>query len=176
MSAIYHLEFTVPQEMMRRATTSWARKQRSGWGRVKFFALCVVTGAAIGGVMAVSNLLDMLPEHFLSGVFLGFYIGLAFWFVMHRRDVRRLAGMSQRNHERQGVISLQISQAGVKGGSDLSTSDTKWAAYEQVIEMGDATALRAGAMVYPIPYTALPADVAPQDFHANIVRWQEAAQ
>jgi hypothetical protein len=176
MTQRYELRYRVSDALLKRAMTSWARPQRGLKENLLRFAGLLAIGAAIGAVVVLTGLDDRVPSAFWIGALAGFYAGLLFWFFSHKRDLKRLAGFGQAARARQGESRVTLTAEAVEMTSDIGASRVSWQAYDQVIRMADASVLRAGAVVYPIPHDALPDGVTPEQFHADIVAWQEAAQ
>lgn len=176
MTGTYEMSFEVPMEMLRRAMTSWAKPKRPLVQKLKRLGVLVFCGALAGVLIGVSGVLDRIPDAFVFGTLVGFYIGLMFWWIMNRRDLKRLSGFVATQLEKRGQTHAKFSAEAVEMTTNLSSARSSWGAYDQVILMADATALRSGGVIYPFPHAALPEGVDAATFHADLVRWQKAAQ
>jgi hypothetical protein len=176
MSTVYTIEYKISMSLLQRAMTSWAKPQRPLWIRGLRLAGLVAIGGVVGAVLAFAGAFNALPEHFLTGVLVGFYIGLLFWLVMHRIGIKKLSGFTSALLHRQGPTLAVFSADHVEMSNQTGQAKMEWRAYDQVIRMRDATALKSGAMVYPIPHSALPEGVSADAFHADLSRWQAEAQ
>lgn len=176
MSGTYEMTFEVPMDMLQRAMTSWGQPHRSRIQKLTRLGIVILFGAILGILIGVFGLLDMLSDVFVIGALVGFYIGLIFWWLVHKRGVKRIAGFVAVHLEKQGKTHAKFSAKDVELETNLGSSRSSWAAFDQVVLMADATALRSGAVIYPIPHAALPAGVDAVTFHDDLVRWQEAGQ
>ena len=176
MSNQYSLAYEIELPLLQRAMTSWAKPHRSLTLKTLRFVGVVLVGCVIGGALTLSGILDNVPDHFVTGMLVGFYIGLGLWFVVHRRGIKQLSRDTAELLARQGVTETTISAEKVTMRNCLGISENKWLSFDQVIRMSDATALKSGALVYPIPHAALPKEVSPDGFHADLCRWREAAR
>lgn len=175
MTHQYEMTYEAPLEMVERATTSWAKTEQSSrrkWLHMGlFFVACIVGGGLIG----FSGVMRWLPDFFLLGVGLGFYLGFGFLFVMYRRNMKKLFAMMEEQFAKQGPTHAVFSAEGVSFRSNHSTAQSTWAGYDAVTALADATVLRSGGVVYPVPHDAVPEGVDAATFHADLVRWQKAA-
>ena len=176
MSTRYEFSFQVSDALLRRAMTSWNKPEKSWKRTATFFAVCLAIGVAIGAVLALTDLFDRMPDGLVHGLLIGFYLGLLVWYFTHRYSLKKIASMSARQVQRQGPSHAVFTAKEARFRSNLGEWRADWAGYDQVIALRDATVLRSGGVVYPVPHDALPEGVAPAQFHADIVAWQEAAQ
>lgn len=176
MSETFHMRYQVAPEMLRRATLSWAQPHRSRKQKLGQFALVILCSVATGTLLAVTGVFDLVEPAFWTGALIGFYAGLLLWLVIHQYSTRKLTGFSTDLMARQGKIETKVTAQDVSMKSALSEGTMNWGCFDQVIEMADATALRAGAMIYPIPNSALPENVSPQYFRATVLAWLEASR
>lgn len=176
MTTRYEMTYEVPNDMLRRAMTSWAKPAQNKRRIWVFFALCLIGGVALGVLGNATGLFQVLPEGFLLGTLVGFYLGLLVWLIFHRTQLRKLSAMSEGQLEKQGPIHATYWAEGAEVRTKHTSTRSGWACYDQVIAMDDAVALRSGAVIYPIPHDALPEGVAPATFLADLQRWQKAGQ
>lgn len=176
MTARYEVTFETSIDLLQRAMTQGATPPNTRRSKWLFLAGCVCVGALNGVVLTVTGVFAMVHEHFWMGLLIGFYVGLVLWYFVHRSGVKKLAKMSAAQIDRQGPTRAVFTSDKITFETAIASSTATWVAYDQVTALPDATVLRSGGVVYPIPHDALPADVDSAGFHADLARWQEAAQ
>ena len=176
MSQAYTLHYVVSDALTKRAMVSWSRPAQNRRQLWLFFAACVAVGALIGLSIGWLGIDKIITSPMLLSGLVGFYLGLALWLVMHKRDVRRLTAFTARQREKQGPLTATFGPDEVTIDSALSRSTFAWGCVDDVIAMDGATALRSGALVYALPHSALPDGVSAKQFHQDLVSWQAAAQ
>lgn len=175
MNETLRMEYTVTPRLLLRAMTAWHPRPRLRT-RLLRIALIVVAAVVTGTVLAVTGVFRMMPDGFWTGIFVGFYAGLAFWFVVQRVQAKKIGGFAADLLERQGITRAALSDAGAEFTTDVGRSHTDWPAVDQVITMSDATGLRIGALIHPLPDAALPDGITPDTFRARLMGWIEAAR
>ncbi|GLT09345.1 hypothetical protein ACFQFQ_04980 [Sulfitobacter porphyrae] len=175
MTESYELRYRLTEDLLKQAMTNWAKPHRPLRHRALRFAGILILSGCVGATLALTGVTDMVSSDFWLGILLGFYAGIALWFFRHKHHLRRLVRYSKAKMAREGEIVARLSTEGVEFISAVATSQSSWKSYDEIIRMSDATALRSGGIMYPIPHAALPGDVPGAQFHADVVRWHEAA-
>ena len=172
----YTLRYTLAPEMQHRAMMSWAKPLRSRRQKV----LRAVAGVALWllcvtflVVLMQRDLLRDATPLLLAG---GFLAGLGLCWGIARYSTAQLSGMARESLLRHGELNAVFAPDHVVITSALSASTMDWRCFDAVTALPDASVLRAGALVYAIPDTALPAGSTPEGFRADLTRWMEAAR
>lgn len=77
---------------------------------------------------------------------------------------------------RRGPVVLTVSEGGIAEQSGIGRIDVVWDAVDEIAAIRGATTLRFGAMCFVVPDTALPADLSPDAFRADLAAWQRASE
>lgn len=167
----YVLTYELQPEMLKRAMMSWAKPERTKAQKLRRAA-----GAAVGFVALVSLTVvllryDIVTFPLLFTGLVGFYAAIAIWAVTHSRSVGKLVGYSADALARQGPVTAEFRPSDVVFTSRISNSRMDWSCMDAVIALPDATVLRAGALVYPVPDAVLPTHTTPDQFRADLTRW-----
>lgn len=172
----YVLNYQITPELQRRAMVSWVQKPSGRGQKLRRVALGVLIYIAL--VAAIVGLLhyDILGFGVIIAAAAGFVAGLAFWGISHRIHTTKLITFADEALERQGPISAEFDAQQVVIASQVASSTMDWQCFDAVIALPDATALRAGALIYPVPDAALPVGTTPDAFRADLNTWIEAAR
>lgn len=175
MSEAIHLTYTTSPDLMKRASTSWARPPLRPMQQLLRWLGFVAAGAILGVLLVATGLFARMPDGFWTGGLVGFYAGLALWLFVHTRNARKLLGFSDALNARAGETQMTLSHKGVATSTQIAKGEMTWPCIDQVIELPDATVLRAGAFVYPIPDGALPEGITPQELRRRVHVWKGTA-
>ena len=176
MSEAITLRYTVPPRMVRRAMTSWARPPRPKKWYLLRAALVVLIGGLIGAGAAASGALSIMPDSFWLGAVAGLYAGLLLWVGISRRQMARVARLSTGAMDRAGETWARFDAGAFSLANDFVEGRYAWPALDAVTEMKDATILRMGGIVSPVPDASLPDGLSPDAFRRQIRTWWEAAR
>lgn len=158
------LEYSESRDLLARAMTSWAQPKRTGKALIWYWSKFVIFGAVLGLALTWSGIFRITPDGFWIGLLAGFYATLIGCVVAHRMSVNKLSRFAFDLVDRAGPVTATFDQDGARFKSRISDGWQSWDCVDQVIEMKDATVLRAGAIVYPLPDEALPEGLTPQAF------------
>ena len=170
------LTYSVTPEMQNRAMVSWAKPMLTRSQKWRRNAVLMLTMMVASAVLVALLQYDVVTQVMLFSAVAGFYAAILFWFVSHRRGMAKLTGFATEALLRQGSVTAIFGAESVVFRSDLAESTMDWRSFDEVIMMKDATVLRAGALVYPLPDAALPENVTPQEFRDDLIRWMMGAR
>ncbi|MEP1792996.1 MAG: hypothetical protein ABJR02_00165 [Marinomonas sp.] len=172
----YSVAYTMTADMQSRAMLSWAKPTYSVAQKRKRWA--AGAGLSIAATCALVWLLgqNLITAGMLASAGAGFYAALLFWLFINKRNTRMLMGFANEALARQGQTKASFSPENVAFQNDLASSQMAWRSFDDVMAMPDATVLRAGALIYPVPDAALPEGTNPQAFRSDLTRWMEAAK
>ncbi|MEP3347334.1 MAG: hypothetical protein ABJN34_07335 [Litoreibacter sp.] len=175
MSAEINVTFRTTQAEMQRAMLQAGgqlqRRRPKGPFVLFVIALCVIM---ILGLYVIDNWLnfDTQLSHLIA-----FLIGMVSVFgivvVNARLMLRETAARSMEQDAARGDVEVCFDASGVRFENNLGNSFNKWTAISEVMSLSDATALRMGAIIHPIPDAALP--MAPDAFREQLQAWKDAA-
>jgi len=172
----YSLTYVLPADLQKRAMLSWAKPMRTTNQRLRLFALGIVIGGVASGCLVMLLQADVVTVPILLSWVVGFYAAVLLWFVSSKRSIGKLMRFAEKALLRQGTTKALFTSDEVTFRNDVSNGAMDWCCFDAVMALPDATVLRAGALVYPVPDAALPDDVTPQRFRDDLSRWMEAAR
>lgn len=160
--------------LLREAMTAWARAEAKAkpdfW---KKLGLSLLIGGAIG--LAASLLdVDDFPQKMLWTL-AGFLVGLVIWLGVAHHHQRKVLSLAMEGAEERGEVTAVLDSEGLRFSSGFGTSLTFWQGVHGVLALKAGTALRMGAVSYPIPDAALPPGLSGEEFRARIEFWRADA-
>lgn len=172
----YVLSYQPSSEMISRAMVSWVRPQRDRKQKLIRAVLGVVLYLTL--VVAIVGLLryDLVSRQLLLGLAAGLLLTVALWTFYHRINVGKITGFTQDAIVRHGLTEAVLRAEGVALKTQISSSRMDWQCFDEIMPMVGATVLRAGGVVYAVPDAALPAEVTPTHFRADLQNWLEASR
>jgi hypothetical protein len=146
------------------------------WTR-KIFVFAILSAFFLGALM-IFPVIERATGIGLSGA--GFLGGVLFTvvgtYIVQRSSVHVLAAAATRSAMRRGAIILTVSQGGIAEQSGIGRIDVVWDAVDEIRALQGATVIRFGAMCFAVPDSALPEDLPPDDFRAQLSAWQAASE
>ncbi len=169
----YELTYVMTQDLQSRSTTAWTKPKRNRVERRRRVAVGAV--AFVVSVAALVALLhyDLISKTMLFSAAFGFYLGIVVWLLSYRFSMAKLSTFAKEALERQGPIHAEFCAEHVTMKTDINSGTMSWRSFDEMYTMKDATGLRAGALMYAVPDSALPDGVRPNDFRADLMRWME---
>lgn len=130
------------------------------------------------GALVLLPVIERLFGVTVSGV--GFLVGIAFAIVaitgMQRSAIRMLAKAATDSAMRRGPVVLTISEGGIAEQSGIGRIDVVWDAVDEITTVRGGSVVRFGAMCFVVPDEALPAELPPAEFRAQLTAWQSASE
>lgn len=145
---VHVLTYSMTPEMHNRAMVLWAK---STLNRAQKRWRMGVQGLTMFAFVAISVVLlqyDVVTPTMLFSATAGFYAAVLLWLVTYRRSIAKLTGYATEALLRQGQVTADLGAENITFHSDLSSCKMDWGSIDEVMEMKDATVLRAGAR-YP---------------------------
>lgn len=173
---VYTLQYEITPELQRRAMMPWTKQSRSPADKRWRILFGVIGYLAFLGMIVALLQFDLIDAKMMIAAGLGFIAGLVIWGLTYRAGASQITGFANDALARHGPVRAIFTAEQVQLTTELSSSTMGWRCFDTVIALPDATVLRAGALVYPVPDTALSPDTLPQAFRTDINNWIGAAR
>ena len=147
---------------------SWRRKLRGALAALPALVGIAVVAVAIG--LAGGGPLDPLS------LVVGILIGGAVAFLTMRRASLEVAEANAAACGSEGPLELVLAPGGIVETSGAAEIRVPWRAVDAVVKLRRGLGICFGAMVIPVPDTALPAGWSRDDLSAFVERHREAAR
>lgn len=167
----YDLTYQLTPELQSRAMVSWAKPQRTRAQMLRRAALGIVMYLIIVAATVAVLQMDIVTPALVIATAVGFLVGMVFWAAFHRYNMKKLTDFANETLARQGQVKAVFAPSDVELTTAISTGRMQWSCFDQVLVLPDATVLRAGALVYAVPDAALPPEVTPAQFRADLTKW-----
>lgn len=167
----YDLTYQLTPELQSRAMVSWAKPQRTRTQMLRRLVLGLLVYLVLVAATVAVLQMEILTPALVIAAAVGFLIGMAFWAAIHQYNMKKLTGFANDALARQGQVRAVFAPSDVELTTAISTGRMQWSCFDQVLVLRDATVLRAGALVYAVPDAALPQDVTPTQFRADLTQW-----
>ena len=172
----YILDYEIDPEMQRRAMVSWLKQPKTRGQKVRSVVQGVLGYIAIVAALVMLMQYDVLDGKAIVVGAVGMLCGLGMWWYSHHASTGAIAGFAEEALTRHGPVHTEFRADEVQINTQIARSTMLWQAFDAVLVLPDATVLRAGALVYPIPDAALPEGTTPEAFRADLTKWMEAAR
>lgn len=172
----YSLKYQPTPEMLNRAMVAWTKPQRSRREKWKGFAFGAIAYVVLCAAVVALLQLDLVTNQVLFGLGLGMIVMIALWAMIARKHMNKLRGFSHAAMARHGETDAVFRADRVEITSQISSAQFGWLCFDEVSALSDATVLRSGAVIYAVPDAALPDDVTPSQFRADLQSWMEDAR
>lgn len=170
------LTYQPTPEMQNRAMLSWVKPMRGGVQNLRGFDVWFVPYAvAIIGIVALPGF-DIISRAELIAGTVGFFVAMTLWAVTHRYSTRKLMGFSNQALTPHRATTAIFTPDYVEINSEISVGRMDWRCFDGISQILDATVMRAGGLVYPVPDHALPQGTSSDEFRANLKSWLEDAR
>lgn len=172
----YVMQYEPSPELLNRAMMAWAKPQRSRGEKIRRLVLGVLLYLIL--VFGVFLLLhyDLVTRSMLLGGLVGLFLGIVIWAATYHKSMKKITKASHGAMARHGVTQARFSAEDIRLTSQISETRVDWLCFYEVMDLGDATVLRTGGVIYAVPDSALPADITPLQFRKDLQSWLEAAR
>ncbi len=165
------LTFTYDRKLWRRAMTGWWRSvvpptpflQRAIFWAVIWLAIAVLAGT-------ISHF-GLSPTFVVAGL-LGAGLLVAVFAYLQRTRMSRFWDVVGTHWDRVGATKATFTAEGVTLTDTVSRRELGWPAVDAVAAVRGGTVLRSGISMTVVPDTALPNDLTPAAFRAQLADWR----
>ena len=165
------LTFSYDRPLWRRAMTGWWRSVVPPDPFVKRAIFWAVVWFAIGILTLVVSALDSAPSHVFAGL-----IGAAFLIgvfgYLQRTRMSRFWDVVGTHWDKAGEMTAVFGPQGLTLTDAVSHRELAWPAIDAIKGQKGVTVLRSGIAMIAIPDSALPAEIEPKAFRAQLNTWR----